>query len=79
MPVGWNWTNSMLSSVAPARRASAWPSPVHSQELEVTFQDLPDAARGQDDGGRLEDDEAARLTPIAEGAGDPARRLSAGP
>ena len=23
MPVGWNWTNSMLSSVAPAFMASA--------------------------------------------------------
>ena len=33
MPVGWNWMNSMLSSVEPARSASAWPSPVYSQEL----------------------------------------------
>ena len=41
MPVGWNWTNSMLISVAPARRASAWPSPVYSQELLVTLNDLP--------------------------------------
>ena len=41
MPVGWNWTNSMLISVAPARSASAWPSPVYSQELEVTLNDLP--------------------------------------
>ncbi len=41
MPVGWNWTNSMLSSVDPARSASPMPSPVHSHELEVTLSDLP--------------------------------------
>ena len=41
MPVGWNWTNSMLISVAPARSASAWPSPVYSQEFDVTLKDLP--------------------------------------
>lgn len=41
MPVGWNWTNSMFSSGAPASRASAWPSPVYSQELEVVLKDLP--------------------------------------
>ena len=37
MPVGWNWTNSMLISDAPARSASAWPSPVYSQEFDVTL------------------------------------------
>src|SRR6478736_5144230 len=41
IPVGWNWTNSMLISVAPVRRASAWPSPVYSHELLVTWYDLP--------------------------------------
>src|SRR3954447_17884821 len=41
MPVGWNWTNSMFSNLAPARRASAMPSPVHSHELDVTLNDLP--------------------------------------
>ena len=41
MPVGWNWTNSMLIRDAPARSASACPSPVYSQELEVTLNDLP--------------------------------------
>ena len=41
MPVGWNWTNSMFSSVAPAFIASACPSPVYSHELEVTLNDLP--------------------------------------
>ena len=41
MPVGWNWTNSMLISVAPARSASAWPSPVYSHEFDVTLSDLP--------------------------------------
>ena len=41
MPVGWNWTNSMLSSVAPACSARACPSPVYSQEFDVTLNDLP--------------------------------------
>ena len=41
MPVGWNCRNSMLISVAPARRASAWPSPVYSHEFDVTLYDLP--------------------------------------
>ena len=41
MPVGWNWMNSMLISLAPARSARACPSPVYSQELLVTLNDLP--------------------------------------
>jgi hypothetical protein len=41
MPVGWNCTNSMSIRSAPAHSASAWPSPVYSQELEVTVQALP--------------------------------------
>src|ERR1700761_46914 len=41
MPVGWNCTNSMLSRLAPASRASACPSPVYSQEFEVTLNVLP--------------------------------------
>src|SRR5882724_10185050 len=41
MPVGWNWTNSMLISDAPAHNASAWPSPVYSHEFDVTSNDLP--------------------------------------
>ena len=41
IPVGWNWTNSMLTRVEPARSASAWPSPVYSHELLVTLNDLP--------------------------------------
>ncbi|SHV11303.1 Uncharacterised protein [Mycobacteroides abscessus subsp. abscessus] len=41
MPVGWNWMNSMLMSVAPARSARAWPSPVYSQEFDDTLNDLP--------------------------------------
>ncbi len=41
MPVGWNCTNSMLSSGAPASSASAWPSPVYSHEFDVTLKDLP--------------------------------------
>src|SRR3954465_9680081 len=41
MPVGWNCTNSMLISDAPARSASACPSPVYSHEFEGTLNDLP--------------------------------------
>ncbi len=41
MPVGWNWMNSMLSTLAPARRARPRPSPVYSHEFEVTLNDLP--------------------------------------
>ena len=41
IPVGWNWTNSMLISVDPARIARACPSPVYSHEFEVTLNDLP--------------------------------------
>ena len=41
MPVGWNWMNSMLSRVEPARSARACPSPVYSHEFEVTLNDLP--------------------------------------
>ena len=41
IPVGWNWTNSMSIRSAPAHSASAWPSPVYSQEFEVIFHDLP--------------------------------------
>ncbi len=37
IPVGWNCTNSMLIRLAPVRIASAWPSPVYSQEFEVTW------------------------------------------
>ena len=41
IPVGWNWTNSMLIRLAPARSASACPSPVYSHEFDVTLNDLP--------------------------------------
>ena len=36
IPVGWNCTNSMFTSVAPAASASECPSPVYSQEFDVT-------------------------------------------
>ena len=36
MPVGWNCTNSMSINSAPASYASACPSPVYSQEFDVT-------------------------------------------
>ena len=41
MPVGWNCTNSMSSSAAPALYASAWPSAVYSQLLLVTLNARP--------------------------------------
>src|SRR3982750_2252778 len=66
MPVGWNWTNSMFTSVAPACRARECPSPVYSHELEVTLKDLPSPP----DGGRLPGDEPPGLAPVAEGTGD---------
>ncbi len=75
MPVGWNWTNSMLIRVEPARSASAWPSPVYSHELRRHLERLADPTGGQHDRGRVEPDEAARLAPVAEGARD--RRRSA--
>ena len=71
MPVGWNWTNSILISVAPARRARAWPSPVYSQELDVTFHDLPMPPVASTTAGASNDHEAARLAPVPEGAGNP--------
>jgi len=41
IPVGWNWTNSMSINSAPAKYASAWPSPVYSQLLEVILYARP--------------------------------------
>ena len=41
MPVGWNCTDSMSMTSAPAQIAMAWPSPTDSQLLEVYFHDLP--------------------------------------
>ena len=41
IPVGWNCTNSMSISSAPASYASAWPSPVHSHEFDVIRQHFP--------------------------------------
>ncbi len=70
MPVGWNWMNSMLSSVEPARRASACPSPVYSHEFDVTLNDLPMPPVASTTAGALNSDEAAGLAPVAERAGD---------
>ena len=64
----------MLISVAPARSARAWPSPVYSQEFEVTLNDLPMPPVARITRRRLEDHEAAGLAPVAEGAGDLAVR-----
>ena len=61
MPVGWNCTNSMSITSAPAHSAMAWPSPVDSHELEVYFQDFPIAAGGEHEGLRLKHDHLARL------------------
>ncbi len=41
MCVGWNCTNSMFISLAPASSASACPSPVYSHEFDVTLKVLP--------------------------------------
>ena len=61
----------MFSSVAPASSASACPSPVYSQELELYLEGLPDPAGGQDDRGRLEQHEPPALADVAERARDP--------
>ena len=71
IPVGWNWMNSMLISVGagPQRQgvAVAGVLPRVRRHLER----LADAAGGEHDGRRLEQDEAAGLAPVAERAGDP--------
>ena len=41
IPVGWNCKNSISTKFPPAFKASAWPSPVPSQELEVILNVLP--------------------------------------
>src|SRR5581483_3946231 len=41
IPVGWNCTNSISISSAPASYASACPSPVYSQEFDVILYALP--------------------------------------
>ena len=46
--VGWNCTNSMSSSAAPARRAMATPSPVATGGFVVSREDLARAARRQE-------------------------------
>ena len=41
IPVGWNCKNSISTKLAPALRASAWPSPVPSQEFDVILKVFP--------------------------------------
>src|SRR5678810_1241205 len=41
MPVGWNCMNSMSIKSAPTSATMVHPSPVYSQEFDVTFQALP--------------------------------------
>ena len=41
IPVGWNWRNSISLRFAPVLSASAWPSPVPSQEFDVILNALP--------------------------------------
>ena len=70
IPVGWNCTNSMSSSSAPASYASAMPSPVHSQEFEVIFQDLPMPPVAITIDFALNMTKRPALAPVAERAGD---------
>ena len=71
IPVGWNCTNSMSSSAAPALYASAWPSPVYSQLLLVILIRAADAACSQHRPlSRVNRRESAAFTVVAEGAGD---------
>jgi hypothetical protein len=41
IPVGWNCKNSISTKLAPAFKASAWPSPVPSHEFEVILNVFP--------------------------------------
>ena len=70
MPVGWNCTNSMLISEAPARSARAWPSPVYSQEFEVTLKDLPMPPVARITDGASKTTKPPALAPVGEGTGD---------
>ena len=72
MPVGWNCTNSMSISSAPARYASAWPSPVPSQLLLVILIGASDAAGRQHDGLGREHVEAPALAVVGQHAGSAA-------
>ena len=58
----------MSISSAPARNASAWPSPVPSQLLLVTRYARPDAARRQHDGLGLKHVEAPALAVVGQHA-----------
>jgi hypothetical protein len=61
----------MLSRVAPAFIASAWPSPVYSQ-VRGDLERLADAPGGEHHRRGLEDDERAVLAGVADGARDAA-------
>ena len=60
----------MLTSVDPARRASAWPSPVYSHELLVTLNDLPIPPVARITAGAWKMTNLPGLPAITEGAGD---------
>ncbi len=48
---------------------------MYSQEFGGHLPGLPDAARGEDDGRRVEHDESSGFPPVAEGAGEAGARL----
>ena len=50
MTVGWNCTNSRSATSAPARSASAMPSPVATDGVRGLREDLAEPAGGEDDG-----------------------------
>ena len=72
IPVGWNWTDSISITSAPAQMAMAWPSPVDSQRVRGVQPALADRPGRQHDGLGGERDELAGRPPVADGPGDAA-------
>ena len=70
MPVGWNWTNSMLISVGARPQRQRVPVAGVLPRVRRHLVRLADAAGGQHHRRRLEQDEVAALAPVAERAGD---------
>ena len=73
MPVGWNWTNSMFISFAPASRASACPSPLYSQELDVILKVRPMPPVARMTVGASNRTKLPGVADVPEGARDPRR------
>ena len=62
MPVGWNWTNSMFISVAPGQQGERVPVAAVLPGVGRDLEGPPDAAGGEDDRRRLEQDETCPVS-----------------